>query len=232
MKTKIYILLIFSIIFLTGCTSKVDIELTDDTVKEKILITEKNNILSPNSNRELDAEIAYSLKAFEWEFEHYEMTQKEIDSETTGKEYYYETPINTWTQFSILRKCYDKVSIKSTAAKIIVESSDKYRCGYLYGANDVTLNIKSKYIASETNADSYNKKTKTYTWNIDQKNSENKPIKLILEKNPTTKANINEKTTKKDETTTKVFKYLIIAIIIIAIIGGLYVYIKVKNSNK
>lgn len=229
MKIKKLLLLIFSIILLTGCSSTINIELSDSTIKEEILITEKNNILYPNSNNVLDEEIAYRLKNFEWEYEHYNIEKKEIDSNTTGKYYTYETSINSWNQFSILRKCYDKVRIYSSKTKIKIETSEKYRCGYLYGANDVIVNIKSKYLAKENNADSFNKKDKTYTWKINEKNYENKPIIIEFEKE---KENNNLIINEEDKTTTKIIKYVLIIVCIISIIGGIYIYIKVINSNK
>lgn len=227
MKKIIYLIILTFL--LTGCSATVDLKITSDTIYENFKIYDlKSNVY--NYDGSLKEDISEKLRYFNHDFNHYDVIDYE-DGDYVGKNYSFYIDYDSWKEFSRLRTCYDYVNMTKKDKNIYINTSPEYRCGYIFGGDNVTLNISSDLIISDSNADIVN--NNVHTWYINNENYENKVISISL---LSTEETVEEERIRIDneniEKNNKKIELIIYAVIIILIISGLIVTIKVKNSNK
>ena len=227
MKKIIYLIILTFL--LTGCSATVDLKITSDTIYENFKIYDlKSNVY--NYDGSLKEDISEKLRYFNHDFSHYDVIDYE-DGAYVGKNYSFYIDYDSWKEFSRLRTCYDYVNITKKDKNIYINTSPEYRCGYIFGGDNVTLNISSDLIISDSNADQVI--NNIHTWYINNDNYENRVISINLESNKETEREQIERIEKENiEKNSKKNEYIIYGIIGLVIIVVLFLIIKIKNSNK
>lgn len=207
------VLLLFTLcLLLSGCSTVVTLKIDKDKVTETISVSGlREEVLF---NNQLNENIKNRLNVFEREYEYYDMKEFE-DNEYVGKTYELSENIELWTELSHIRPCYESFKLEKTENNIILNTSDEYRCGYLFGANNVTLIIESDLDLVSSNADEV--QGNKLIWNINESNYQNKSISFNYK-------------TEETKSLQNYLIYYILFIVISLVIGG-YIFINKKNKE-
>lgn len=211
---KKILLLVCFVLILTGCSTEVRLKIDAEKVDETIKIYDLKEKIYINSI--LDEAIKSKISIFEREYEFYDMEEFE-DVDYIGKTYNLSENLELWAELTHLRPCYEEFKLTKTDTNISLKTSDEYRCGYLYGANNVSLIIESDLKLISTNADKID--GNKLIWNINSKNYRNRSINF----------NYQLIDSKSDD----ISKYLSygMLIIVIGLVIGIIIYLK-KKSNE
>lgn len=206
------ILLICFALLISGCTTEVNLVINEDNVSETIKIYGLKNEVYLNDT--LEVKVKNDIEDFEREYEFYDVREFE-DEIYVGKTYELSENPKLWAELSHLRACYEKFELNQTATELSLITSDEYRCGYLFGANDVTLVIESDLDIISSNAD--DTKGNKLIWNINKDNYKDKSISFNY---------------KIDDSKNEILdsQYLVYLIVIILIVGILF-FIRKKNKE-
>lgn len=207
------ILLLFILcLLLSGCSTVVTLKIEKDKVTETIKVSGlKEEIFL---NNQLNENVKKGLNVFEREYEYYDMKEFE-DNEYVSKTYELSENIELWAELSHVRPCYETFKLEKTDTNITLNTSDEYRCGYLFGANNVTLVIESDLELVSSNADDV--QGNKLIWNIDESNYKNKSISF------------NYKINESKSVENYLVYYILFAVI--SLIIGVYIFIKKKNKD-
>lgn len=176
MKKK-YILLFVLCFLLSGCTYNYELEIYNDTWKEKITI----NSLDTGINTSPSEYMASKLLEIDGSLSLLNRKVKDIDNSSlestfSGKLDSYETDV------SDILSCYDLYKVNEYDDVITILTSDKFNCFEYYPElEQVTVMIKSNHKLIETNADRVD--GYRYYWTIDKVTSDNEKILLKLDSN-------------------------------------------------
>lgn len=213
------IILFLMCILLTGCSTEVVLKIDEEKVSETIKISKLKSDAYLNGT--LKEDIKFGLQVFEREYEYYKIEEFE-ENEYVGKTYKLSENIELWSEISHVRPCYEKFDLQKTENNISLTTSDEYRCGYLFGANDVTLIVESDLHLVSSNADKVD--GKKLIWNINESNYKNKSISF------------NYKILTEDEKKTimynKISVFILPIVILIGLVIGFTIFKKNKESNK
>lgn len=210
------LLLVFCFVLLvSGCSTEVNLVIDEDKVKETIKIFGLKSDIYINDI--LDENVNYNIEDFEREYEFYDMNEFEND-DYIGKTYQLSVEPELWSELSHLRPCYEKFEFNKTSTELSLITSDEYRCGYLFGANDVTLVIESNLELISSNADSV--KGNKLVWNINEDNYMNKSISF----------NYKIDSSKKGILDSQYLVYLIVAVLTVGVL--FFIRKKSKENNK
>lgn len=186
MKKRIILLLVA--LLLTGCTCEYNLNISNNTYTEKIIINSSNSS-ELNKNWKIPVDIE------EYEF----IAGADGDYEVSGDIYNYKLNGNdltlnyTFTKSSfsnstIPNECYSKFSITNYEDSIIISTSDKFLCLDRYeNLTSVKINITIDKPVTSNDADTV--KGNTYTWLITKNNANNKPINIIINNKETNSSN-------------------------------------------
>lgn len=168
---KKMLLLCFILLITAGCTTEVTLVIDEDKVSETIKIFDLKNEIYQNNL--LSEETKKRIEVFEREYEFYDISEFE-DQGYVGKTYELTENLELWAELSHLRPCYETFKLEKANTNLSLNTSEEYRCGYLFGANDVILTIESDLELISSNADkvSGNK----LVWYINNDNYKNKSI--------------------------------------------------------
>lgn len=207
------IILLITIILLTGCTATYDINIKKDSVYDSIKIYTDNKIVK---NATDDETMKFSEKLGEWE-RGYEYYKREIytTDKITGYNYTYDFKYDEYDAMSQIRKCYEDFEFKYENNTITIKTSDEFLCrNYYRDVNKLELNITSEYKIINSNADT--KSENIHTWNIDNTNYKNKPINITLSK--TTLDNTSQTKEKKEVNIIQILSIIIFILLIVVLI--------------
>ena len=231
------IILIFIAILLTGCKAEVNINISENELTEEIKIYDlKSNVFE--SGTEIKEDVNTNIIIFEHEYHHYNKEQFE-ENDYVGNIYTFTSDLSfLGSSISRLTTCYEEMEVIYNNDIFGINTSDEYRCGYMFGGTDVVLNVVSDLKLESSNADRIVENK--LTWYINQDNYKNKKIifKYQLPKQNVSKNNENDEiinnenkqnNEKVDSTYVKIIFY---ALSIVFLISVLVVYQKIKNSNK
>lgn len=173
------VLLIISILFFTGCTAEYNLHFSEKTITESIKIIPETNQEQENV-KSLESREIYAIIDKD-EMHPYEVKQIEVNNYKTY-EYTYNYSFNEFKR-STFTRCYDAYSILDENDVITFSTSKNFKCMvYDYMKIDnVVVNISTDYKVINHNADEVN--GNVYTWRINDKNKDNKPIKFSYTKN-------------------------------------------------
>ena len=213
------ILLLFTVcLLLSGCSTVVTLKIDKDKVTEIIKISGlKSDVYL---NNQLNQDIKTRLNIFEREYEFYDMKEFE-EGDYINKTYELSENIELWSELSHVRPCYETFKLEKTDTNITLNTSDEYRCGYLFGANDVTLIIESDLELISSNADDV--EGNKLIWNIDESNYRNKSINFNYK---IENSNINKSFQNH------FICYILFGIISLIFISYVFIKIKSKENNK
>ena len=219
---KIIVFLIISF-FLTGCNAEVNLKVTADTVIESIKIFDLKDYVYVDNN--LKNEINSNIRYFEHEYEYYNMTEFEKDG-YVGKIYEYTHDINSWSDLTHIKSCYETLIVKKTYDTLTIQTNDEYRCGYMYNVNNIKVNIESDLKVIDSNADKV--EGNIYSWTITNDNYTNEKIRIqyALSESENNKYENNIETKNN-----KIMIGILLLICVVILITILIIYEKVKKSN-
>lgn len=197
---KKLILLSVIIFFLTGCTANYDIEIYNNTVKEKMIF-----INSDSSS--WDSEIQYGLtyrdlllasKDYPYPVFNSTVVDENDTIKLDGVEYYNNKLISdsyklgqslsydkfTLSNFndsSIVKKCYQYFNIIEKEDNIILSTSLENTCFNTYPSLDsITVNLKTNHKVVNSNADTVS--GYHYTWNLTKDSKDDAAISITIKK--------------------------------------------------
>lgn len=211
MKKKLLLCVICLI--LSGCTTEVTLKIDSEKVTETIKVFEVKDKVYFNGD--LDENIRSNLEVFEREYEFYDMNEYQ-NEDYVGKTYELTENLELWSELSHIRPCYETFKLEKTDTNITLNTSEEYRCGYLFGANDVTFVVESDLELISSNADKV--EDNKLIWNIDNNNYKNKSISFNYKIDSTKEMNLQN-----------YIIYILFAIFSLGII--IFVFIKTKNKK-
>lgn len=211
MKNKFrYLLVIFLLLFITGCTSEYNITIEDEKVKEELIVQDVDNFYIDKFD---------NLLAIPTENKYYNVVK------TDNKvKFSYTYNFDNYKDSNIVKNCYEALQIYKENDYYVLQSGLTFNCNSIQisdfeKVDFTTLNVNIKinnYEVLESNADFINQNV--YTWNINNNNYSNKPIiikfKKIVSDNKESKKEKNNNKNLFD--ISKLF--LILGIIIILVI--------------
>lgn len=224
---KIFILFIMCFM-LTGCTTELTIKIDDKKIYEEFKIYDlKSNVYTDGIINET---IKNNIEDFEREYLHYDIEELE-ESNIVGRIYKYDDELEYWDGVSLLRQCYESFNFSKTNSRITLNTSEEYRCGEFYGANEVKVVVESDLTLESSNADKV--EGNKLIWNINEKNSKNKSIKFSFKLiDDDEKIIVDEEAQNNEIVAENYFKYILYILGIILLIAVVVIYEKIKKANK
>ncbi len=246
-KYKLIYCLILSI-FLVGCTANYNVNITENGVEESFEFTENDsskwdNTIFPHidltyrtsvmDNANWPTGSFYQRGGNPYEpikMDGVEYYNQELinDGNSLGIKYNYTFNLDDYNESNAVRSCFKNFSFGNGIEKIQIYAHDASNC---FNARKMLENIKitltTSYKVVSHNADKV--EDGKYIWNIKAKDASDKKIEMTLTK--------DENYVGEDENILEENTYLTIVIvfgIFIILVGGvaLYLYIKNKNASK
>lgn len=219
MKYNKILLICFSILLLSGCTTKYDLTINrDNTITEKISGTVSLEELDNKDRSDLNTYL-YALDLATPLIEEQGEYNKEIKDNEKVKDFVYTyTYKNNYSKANVLNKCFENIEYSET---------DNTYTFHLYGefycllSDEIEINLTSNYAVTDNNADkvSGNK----YTWIINK--DKNIDIKAIVNKN------IEAITPTKEKSILTPYQIATVILLIILIIISFVIYKKRNSEN-
>lgn len=224
MKYKLkFIFILVILLGCTGCSIEYNLTIDKEFAKEKIEATLENNddnkkIVDIYTKNRITSYFDSDLN----EFMYYDINK--IDDKTDLKlqaEYRY--PLKKLQYSNAAEKCLYNRSVNIDNKYITINTSEGINCIYYDEVKQIdklVINITSKYVVEKTNADEIN--GNIYTWNIDDKNYQDKSIYMKINYTKKYKTNLEKNALK---IALGLLFFIIISIIII-------ILIKLKQNRK
>lgn len=179
------IIFLIMILFLSGCTVNYDLYIGEKFTDDLILLEDNEKLenidyydMTKNDTFNID-NLSYQLTVFEGNFG-YER-EKITKADTSGYRYKYTYNIDKMKEKSMIYDCYDEINVVSEKKKIIINTSNEFKCFEKYDLLDeVVVNIHYGGELIDTNADSY--KDGVYTWKVNKESYKNEKIYLELKR--------------------------------------------------
>lgn len=207
-------LLFLLLLLLTGCSAKVELELSKDNITETTKIYDmKVNVYDGNNVKQ---DISSYLEDFERDYEFYNMTEFE-EEEYVGKNYNITVPLENWQGTSILSSCYETFDVKLTDTNISLNTSEENICVDFFGVKGVTITLESDLKLISTNADGIDRNK--LIWNINSNNYKNKSISFDY-----------QLIDPKESTSYNVLSYVFLIILVGSVIS-LLIFFKKRNDE-
>lgn len=176
---KKILLLLITTFLLTGCQSTYEIKFTKDKIEDTINIYTDNNVVK-NATTEQTKEFQTELGNWERGYEYYKRELYATDKRT-GYKYTYNFNYQEYDAMSQLRKCYEDFKFSYENNKIKLTTSDKFLCkNYYQDIDNMLITITSEYKIINSNADTQN--NNTHTWTITKDNYKKTPIEFEIDK--------------------------------------------------
>lgn len=216
---KLFYLFIPLIIIMTGCDSKLDVEIKNSDV------TVSNRFILDKSI--VDDSIYYTVDKLAGK---YFLSADFLIGDT--KEYYdgnkaiykktEKFKLSNFENSNMFSFCYDAHNVIEEKNYILITTSDKFKCYDIYKELDnFDITLKTNHKMIKTNADEVS--GYIYKWHISKSNADNKPVYIKLHKDKYVFNYENEFVIKVS---------IIASFIILMLIIGLIIMRKVKKASK
>ena len=223
-------LIIFFIFFLLcGCTSEYNLKINNDNYEEELTINatnqnEKSTILKNDWVIDVD-------------FNEFDEIDEEIVKEEKNNYYNIETKDNslvlsyihnleTIKNATLIKKCFDKVTITKESNKLYLSTTDKFKCFDNYpelNSLKITIETEGNVISNNANKVENNKYICNYN-----KNTTVKPINITVEFNNQSNSSISSSISSTLEN--KNYSYYIFITILMALLGIGYLIYKILKK--
>lgn len=228
------ILIILTLLLLTGCTGEYNLTINGNTYKEEVIITGENNEEISNFNQEWKVPIDKKI----YDLAGDESTEaSDITSETynyninsNSIKFNYDFSMNKLINSTAVSICYDRLNITNYNGTTIISTSSKNTCFDKYQTlNSLKINIKVDKPVVSNNADIVN--GNIYTWNI-TKDSANRSINLVLDNKTKDDEEIIGDEIPKEEPKKKDYTlYIFCGILLVVMISVYFIFNKIKDKN-
>ena len=213
------ILILFCLLFLTGCSVNYEITLKNNKIKERLTIVETDQSLFDIRNDAgwtLRESFDMLVNGEDDEFSVQDYSIKSLDTDTQLGVEYYSDASKTLINSSAINQCYTNPTIEINDNIITFNSGNEFTC-YDYYDNletiSIVLNTNYKVISSNAEVVEDNK----YIWHITKDGNKNIEISY-------------EQDTSKNSVTTTII--IIVALIGLASVVSYYIYNKYKKENR
>lgn len=234
-----FLIIMVLVIACTGCSIDYKIEITKETIKENIAITDlttnkrtKEIIYSEYQNWVPVYVNALKNEVFEYDgtikIENVEYHNKNITELENGYNYTYSYnyPISTFEDASSIRQMYSNKRIYMNT-KYITINTDKINllCNYDYFDDiKITISIDENYYkVNHTNGEKI--ANNQYVWHMNKTNCDDSEILLTLDK-------VIKTSPQKTNMFEKYALYIFCIILIVLILIGYLIFKKLKNKNE
>jgi len=217
-KVKI-LFLIVCLLLLSGCTFEYNINVGKDVISEDNIVFIENT----NSNNIEDV-FEDMVSKYTGPTNGLGMYKSSVfeRQDVSGISYKRDYLLNDYNYSLSFSSCYDSYKLIKEDNKIIIATSDVFKCFDKYKELDnVIVNLTTDYIVEESNADYVD--GNKHTWNINKENSDNKNISVVID--------LSAIKSKKSIFSNSVFWLVLGAIILIGIII-LFIMRRNKKINK
>lgn len=185
MKKSIKLIILIFVIFVTsGCDVEYNLDIDNDIMKEKITFfldnsSDNKNLINNLSSRKQEA--YYDIDTNNSKY--YEVTKnlKGDDNNKLLLKYNYDYKDTTLQNSNAIGECFYNKSVIKDDKYITLNTSKGLTCIFRDGnrqIDNLTVNIKTQFSVEENNADKVS--GDTYTWNINDKNYNNKSIYMKI----------------------------------------------------
>lgn len=216
---KKILIIIISILFLSGCTATYEVNIKDDKIIEKLTLIENDVTLFDKKNDTgwTLRETFDSLVNHENEFSKDPYDVKSLNTNDTLGIQYTSSSAKSILNSSILNQCYINPKVTTIDGIVTIDTGTNFKC-YEYYDNLDTIKIVFKTNHEVVSTNSTQKDGNSYIWNFTK--DSNKNIKISYYESEIQKS-IN-------------ISFIIITISIIVILGIIIYLIsrKIKNTNK
>ncbi len=221
------IVLILSLIFLSGCSVEYNLNIDDDQYLEDLTLTTSStsqdyeNLKNYSWPKPIDYTVTGYSEAPEKQdgVTYYDYLNNSNDNQASIT-YKYDMSESQIKKSAIIHNCFTSINIYNSDNSKTLQTSSGFECFDKYPPlENVTVNIKTTKEVVDNNADFVN--NNTYTWVINKANASTKSIYLEL----------NNSTTQEEEVSQEGLSIEIILIIIGVFIILLVVLIKLKNRK-
>lgn len=213
------VILILSLLLLTGCTINYDLEFTGDKFVENIYgtVTNKELELKDNSTGiNIYRNMLYEeQKAFVNRDNLYTKTITE-GNEEVNYNFTYTYSRDNFQDSRIVNSCFSNSVLEETDEFYYIDLSGSFSCLY---SDQIKINVKSDYMIIENNADKV--KDGVYTWIIDDEDSAD----IFLTISKTTKSSVT-----KDKKGVSTFK--IVGFVVLVILSVITYFLYKKKNNE
>ena len=216
MKIK-RIILIITLLFLTGCSATYNLNISEEGIKEVIEGTVTNNELDNTGHTDANV-FVYNLESRTPLIRDEGSYSKNITNKDNYKKFTYTYSYDgNYDKSSALNICFDNPMFDESEEYYYVELKSPFNCLY---SDKLTINITSDYEVISNNADKVH--NNTYTWIINDKDNVN--ISLTISK---------KLSYQKNEYEVSFTRLRIIGFIVLIILSIItYLLYRKKNSNK
>ena len=212
-------LLVCLLFFLCGCSIDYNLEFIDASFIEKINIGPVNS----KAEEEMSYMSFFAIKNNKYD----KLYNLNYSNDYLKLKYKYS--VSDFELARTFNECYELSNISYDDNYYYIYTSNEFKCmSYLrYSANEVKINFKTNHEVVEVNADYID--GDTYTWVINENNSNNKPIKLKMVKEVVSDKLDNNEDKNKYES---IFLMLLGVVVIIGIVVGFSLYKRIRVMNK
>ena len=232
MKVK-YLLLVFIIFMMCGCTAEVNLDISDDKIKESINITFYQNALYPKEIIKTSFRNYIPIYASdvivdtEPDLPHSDIKYYEKKETDLGNgylfNYKYNFDIDEYKEARTIKDGFKSYNVSfDNTSNTLTLSTNSGRILYFDDypmLEQVTVNIKTDYLVEDNNADKVD--GNTYTWVFDR--DSNKNINMVIDTTETLK----EIDSRKSNNT-----MIIVSIVFVIVVILLLLFVKNKKNNK
>ena len=228
---KKVLLIISSIVLLSGCTISYNLDINtsnlSETITTNITQSDYSNYLDSKEDKPNTELYTLLSKNDIWAFNNNknDIHQKSITKGNFGYDvtykytYYYSNFVNSY----IINNCFDRYDIYNKDDYYYIKLSGKFNCYY----GDTNINITTKNLVYNNNANSINEDT--YSWIINDSNKDDVNITFQLSK---TELKANQSNNENSDYKNPYTIYIVISIVIIVAIGsGILIYKKLRINN-
>ena len=232
MKVK-YLLLVFIIFMMCGCTAEVNLDISDDKIKESVNITFYQNALYPKEYIKTSFRNYIPIYASDVivdtepdqphsDIKYYEKMETDLGDGYLFN-YKYNFNIDEYREARTIKDGFKSYNVSyDNTSNTLTLSTNSGRILYFDDyplLEEVTVNIKTDYLVEEDNADKVD--GNTYTWVFDR--DSNKNISMVIDTTET----IKEIDSRKSNNT-----MIIVSIVFVIVVILLLLFVKYKKNDK
>ena len=237
MKKRI-IILIFVILFTTGCSCEYNLNIENDEYKEQIILKADNddelnqfniNWKIPTDKEEYNiGEKVGSTPTYKSDIYDYNLTDNILTFSHTFN-------MNSIANSSAVSNCYDLLTVKRYETATIIATSTKLKCFDSYPEMDkitVTISVDKNVISNNADYVNGNK----YTWYLNKSEKDKKSINMTIDNTIETKNETETNTQKKEtieenNTKTDYTFYIFCGILLFVMLTAYYIFNVIKKKN-
>ena len=232
MKVK-YLLLVILVFMMCGCTAEVNLDISDDKIKESVNITFYQNALYPKEIIKTSfrnyipiyaSDLIVDTEADEPypDIKYYEKTETDLGDGYLFN-YKYNFNIDEYREARTIKDGFKSYNVSyDNTSNTLTLSTNSGRILYFDDyplLEEVTVNIKTDYLVEENNADSIDGNTYTWVFNKDSKKS----INMIIDTTETLK----ERDSRKTNNIIIIFSIVFVIVVILFLL-----FLKNNKNNK